>query len=212
MIEEFGLEDLIQFFESLGMLVTEQNGYYYPASLQAATVVDTLTQKLKHLHVDILTEFEVTKAEKRKSTFYVYGNDKCFRSSNLILATGGCAQPNLGSNGSGYKLAKDFHHKITDTFPSLVGLEAEGKYLKDTSGVRNVSNVSVYANNELIAKEQGEVQFTKYGGFRDSDFSDQSFCDRSIKKKEKSKNLFKSHATDGNLRRNNRSILKELQL
>ena len=46
MIEEFGLEDLIQFFESLGMLVTEQNGYYYPASLQAATVVDTLTQKL----------------------------------------------------------------------------------------------------------------------------------------------------------------------
>ena len=125
MIEEFGLEDLIQFFESLGMLVTEQNGYYYPASLQAATVVDTLTQKLKHLHVDILTEFEVTKAEKRKSTFYVYGNDKCFQSSNLILATGGCAQPNLGSNGSGYKLAKDFHHKITDTFPSLVGLEAE---------------------------------------------------------------------------------------
>ena len=103
MIEEFGLEDLIQFFESLGMLVTEQNGYYYPASLQAATVVDTLTQKLKHLHVDILTEFEVTKAEKRKSTFYVYGNDKCFQSSNLILATGGCAQPNLGSNGSGYK-------------------------------------------------------------------------------------------------------------
>lgn len=163
MIEEFGLEDLIQFFESLGMLVTEQNGYYYPASLQATTVVDTLTQKLKHLHVDILTEFEVTKAEKRKSTFYVYGNDKCFQSSNLILATGGCAQPNLGSNGSGYKLAKDFHHKITDTFPSLVGLEAEGKYLKDTSGVRNVSNVSVYANNELIAKEHGEVQFTKYG-------------------------------------------------
>ena len=116
MIEEFGLEDLIQFFESLGMLVTEQNGYYYPASLQAATVVDTLTQKLKHLHVDILTEFEVTKAEKRKSTFYVYGNDKCFQSSNLILATGGCAQPNLGSNGSGYKLAKDFHHKICFLF------------------------------------------------------------------------------------------------
>ena len=118
----------------------------------------TLTQKLKHLHVDILTDFEVIKAEKRKSTFYVYGNEKCFQARNLILATGGCAQPNLGSNGSGYKLAKDFHHKITDTFPSLVGLEAEGKYLKETSGVRNVSDISVYANNELIAKEYGEVQ------------------------------------------------------
>ena len=108
MIEEFGLEDLIQFFESLGMLVTEQNGYYYPASLQAATVVDTLTQKLKHLHVDILTEFEVTKAEKRKSTFYVYGNDKCFQSSNLILATGGCAQPNLEATEVDTSLPKTF--------------------------------------------------------------------------------------------------------
>ena len=163
MIEQFGLEELIHFFEDLGMLVTEQNGYYYPASLQATTVVDTLKQKLKSLHVDILTGFEVTKAEKRKSTFYVYGNEKCFQASNLILAAGGCAQPNLGSNGSGYKLAKDFHHKITDTFPSLVGLEAEGKYLKDTSGVRNISNLTVYANHEVIAKEHGEVQFTKYG-------------------------------------------------
>ena len=45
----------------------------------------------------------------------------------------------------------------------MVGLEAEGKYLKETSGVRNVSDISVYANNELIAKEHGEVQFTKYG-------------------------------------------------
>ena len=187
MIEEFGLEDLIQFFESLGMLVTEQNGYYYPASLQAATVVDTLTQKLKHLHVDILTEFEVTKAEKRKSTFYVYGNDKCFQSSNLILATGGCAQPNLGSNGSGYKLAKDFHHKITDTFPSLVGLEAEGKYLKDTSGVRNVSNVSVYANNELIAKEHGEVQFTKYGVSGIPIFQISHFAIEALRRKKKVK-------------------------
>ena len=162
--------------------------------------------------MDILTEFEVTKAEKRKSTFYVYGNDKCFQSSNLILATGGCAQPNLGSNGSGYKLAKDFHHKITDTFPSLVGLEAEGKYLKDTSGVRNVSNVSVYANNELIAKEHGEVQFTKYGVSGIPIFQISHFAIEALRRKEKSKNLFKSHATDGNLRRNNRSILKELQL
>ena len=66
--------------------------------------------------------------------------------------------------------------------------------------------------NELIAKEQWRSSVYKIWGFRDPDFPDQSFCDRSIKKKEKSKNLFKSHATDGNLRRNNRSILKELQL
>lgn len=93
----------------------------------------------------------------------------------------------------------------------MVGLEAEGKYLKDTSGVRNVSNVSVYANNELIAKEHGEVQFTKYGVSGIPIFQISHFAIEALRRK-KSKNLFKSHATDGNLRRNNRSILKELQL
>ena len=108
--------------------------------------------------------------------------------------------------------AKDFHHKITDTFPSLVGLEAEGKYLKDTSGVRNVSNVSVYANNELIAKEHGEVQFTKYGVSGIPIFQISHFAIEALRRKKKSKiylNLMPQMVT---FRRNNRSILKELQL
>ncbi len=83
----------------------------------------------------------------------------------------------------------------------MVGLEAEGKYLKDTSGVRNVSNVSVYANNELIAKEHGEVQFTKYGVSGILIFQISHFAIEALRRKKKSKNLFKSHATDGNLRR-----------
>lgn len=163
MLEEFGVYELIEFFESLGMLMTEINGYYYPASLQAAAVVDTLVSKIQNLSVDVITGFEVKRAEKRKDTFRVYGNGKVFEGSNLILATGGCAQEKLGSNGSGYLLAKSFHHSITDTFPALVALEAKGKYFSLISGVRNVSRLIVYANGEMIAKEQGEVQFTKYG-------------------------------------------------
>lgn len=163
MLEMFGLPELIRFFESLGMLMTQQNGYYYPASFQASTVVDVLTAKINSLAIDVITGFEVQKAEKIKDTFYVYGNEKTFQGKNLILATGGCAQEKLGSNGSGYKLAKGFHHRITDTFPALVALEGKGNYFSLISGVRNVCRLKVFANNELIAEEYGEVQFTKYG-------------------------------------------------
>lgn len=163
MLEEFGVSELIGFFESLGMLVTEINGYYYPASLQAATVVDTLVSKIRNLSIDVLTGFEVERAEKRKDIFRVYGKEKVFEGKNFILAAGGRAQEKLGSNGSGYRLAKSFHHSITDTFPALVALEGKGKYFSWISGVRNVSSLTVYANGEIIAKEQGEVQFTKYG-------------------------------------------------
>lgn len=163
MLEEFGLPELIEFFESLGMLVKELNGYYYPASMQASTVVDTLVLKIQSLPIDVCTGFEVKRAEKIKDSFRVYGNEKVFEGKNLILAAGGCAQEKLGSNGSGYQLAKSFHHSITDTFPALVALEGKGKYFSWISGVRNVCGLKVYANEEIIAEETGEVQFTKYG-------------------------------------------------
>ncbi len=157
------MEELISFFQSLGMLVTEIGGYYYPASLQASTVVDVLTGRIRSLPVDVLTGFEVERAEKYRDTFRVYGNGKRFESENLILATGGCAQEKLGSNGSGYALAKGFTHSITDTFPALVGLEAKGNYFSHISGVRNVCTLSAVSNGHQIASERGEVQFTKYG-------------------------------------------------
>lgn len=163
MLEEFGLEELIQFFESLGMLMTQQNGYFYPASLQAATVVDVLETKIKSLGIYVITGFEVQKAEKIKDTFHVYGNGKRFDGRNLILAAGGKAQDKLGSNGSGYLLAKQMGHTITDIFPALVALEAEGNYFKQIAGVRNVCSMTVSANGQMIAQEKGEVQFTKYG-------------------------------------------------
>lgn len=163
MLEQFGPEELIHFFESLGMLSTEQNGYYYPASLQASTVTDVLTAKMRSLSVEIVTGVEVEHVRKQKECFLVTAGKRKWESKNVILSAGGCAQEKLGSNGSGYRLAKELGHKITDTFPALVALEAKGKYFQLISGVRNVSQITVYANGQIIAKERGEVQFTKYG-------------------------------------------------
>lgn len=185
MIQEFGLAELIEFFESLGMLMTEQGGYYYPASLQASTVADTLIGRIRSLPIDVVTEFYVERAQKKKETFYVYGNGQSYQGQHLILATGGCAQEKLGSDGSGYRLAKGFHHKITDTFPALVALEANGNYMKQIAGVRNVCDLTVRANGEVIARQQGEVQFTKYGISGIPVFQISRFAIDAIRKKKK---------------------------
>ena len=163
MLEEFGLPELIRFFESLGMLMTEIQGYYYPASFQASTVSDVLIGKIRSLPVQVVTEFEVESADKKEDTCRGYGQGKDDEGKNLILAAGGCAQEKLGSNGSGYRLARGFHHRITDTFPALVALEGKGNYFQQIAGVRSVCSLTVYANGGKIAGEKGEVQFTKYG-------------------------------------------------
>ena len=51
LLERFGAAELIRFFESLGMLMTEIQGYYYPASLQASTVAEVLIGKIRTLPI-----------------------------------------------------------------------------------------------------------------------------------------------------------------
>lgn len=163
MLEQFGVPETLDFFQSMGMLTTDLGGYYYPASMQASTVVDTLAGKIKSLDIDVKTEAEVEEIKKIKDTFYIKSGKDQYQGRNVILAAGGMAQEKLGSNGSGYGLAKSLGHTVTDLFPALVALESGEPFFKHLAGVRNVSSLSVYVNGQREVSQDGEVQFTKYG-------------------------------------------------
>lgn len=163
MLEVFGAAETLDFFQSMGMLTTDVGGYYYPASMQASTVVDTMESKIKSLGIDVKTGIEVEKIQKIRDLFYVKSSKEQYQSRNVILAAGGTAQEKLGSNGSGYALAKGLGHTVTDIFPALVALESGEKFFKQLTGVRNVCGLSVYVNGQKAAVQEGEVQFTKYG-------------------------------------------------
>lgn len=124
MLEQFGVPETLDFFQSMGMLTTDLDGYYYPASMQASTVVDTLAGKIKSLDIDVKTEALVEEIKKIKDTFYIKSGKDQYQGRNVILAAGGMAQEKLGSNGSGYGLAKSLGHTVTDLFPALVALES----------------------------------------------------------------------------------------
>lgn len=163
MLEVFGTADTLDFFQSMGMLAADVGGYYYPASMQASTVVDTLAGEMRQLGVHIKTGMEAGKIQKIKDTFQVICVTEKYRSRNIILAAGGTAQEKLGSNGSGYTLARAMGHSVTDVFPALVALESGETFFKQLAGVRNVCALSVYVNGQKTAEQKGEVQFAKYG-------------------------------------------------
>ena len=88
-----------------------------------------------------------------------------------------------------------------------------------TDEIKNIKKD--YEEKNRLIKSEVRDRLKAYGAFFNSNIYEKEAYDRSVdnflsisreKSLEKSKNLFKSHATDGNLRRNNRSILKELQL
>ena len=54
-LEQFGYEDTIRFFSSLGLMVKERGNYVYPHSDQASTVLELLKLELHRLGIKILT-------------------------------------------------------------------------------------------------------------------------------------------------------------
>lgn len=90
------------------------------------------------------------------------GNKK-YCADAVILATGGKAAAVLGSDGSGYALAKQFGHTISPVVPALVQLRGKGTYFKQVAGVRTNAKVSVLVDGDCQAADTGELQLTNYG-------------------------------------------------
>ncbi|MBQ9517934.1 MAG: aminoacetone oxidase family FAD-binding enzyme [Eubacterium sp.] len=159
-----GFEVTKSFFESLGLLLRESGeGRMYPYSNQAASVVSVMLSACEKLGVKIVTDCVTRKAEKIDNQFNVFTNKGVFSSDVLVLATGGKAQPALGSDGSGYALAQAFGHSVTELSPALVQLKSSTKNCRALKGVRAKCKVKIETNGEIIAEDSGELLFTEYG-------------------------------------------------
>lgn len=164
-LKSFGTEETVRFFGGLGLLVKNKNGYLYPASEQAAVVLDVLRNELKLLGVRVITDCKINKVEKASDSGQITVSDgkQSFVFDRVILACGSKAAPKTGSDGSGYKLAKQLGHEIVPTVPALVQLRCREEYMKAVSGVRAEGCINVLQNGKCIASEMGEIQFTDYG-------------------------------------------------
>lgn len=162
-IEQFTVEDTIAFFQELGVEPVEKSGYLYPASLQAASIVEVLTIELKRLKVVIQLDETITQLTKKDSLFTVKTDKGSYKSKAVILATGGKAASKLGSDGSGYALLKKLGHRVVEVTEALVSLHSSHKCFKQIAGIRQNARLTVFIDNKKSQSEQGELQLTDYG-------------------------------------------------
>lgn len=158
----FDVSQTLQFFKELGIYPKEREGYLYPNSEQAASVVSVLMMECEKLKVRF-SYHEIVKEIKKPYYTVVTEDQHIYNGKKLILATGGCASPKLGSDGSGYQLAKSFGHSIIKPLPALVQLKSPSKSCKTVSGVRTSAVVKAFAEKKQLAQEQGEIIFTDSG-------------------------------------------------
>jgi hypothetical protein len=146
------------------MRIKSKNGYLYPASEQAATVLDVLRYELERLPIRIHTNFLVTEILQDQDGFVIRGEDRTKgRFDALILTCGGKAAPKTGSDGQGFQLAKRLGHRIVPTVPALTALRCSENFYKQVAGVRCDAKLTLWVEQDRICTEQGELQLTDYG-------------------------------------------------
>jgi len=99
----------------------------------------------------------------KNDIFNIITDSTTYTCKKVLLCTGGKSYTKTGSDGSGYKLAKNFGHKIIPTTPGIVQLKLNYNKLKAISGVKFQSFCSISINSETLRREFGEILFTDYG-------------------------------------------------
>lgn len=157
-VNQMNLVKAHAFLDSIGIIPYIKNGYYYPNSQQAISVVNALVDEATANGVKFINE-EVKSVEKKENKFII--NNR-YSSDILIIATGGMASPKTGSDGFGYEIGKKFGHSIIKPLPALVGLEVE-ENIKDLSGIRFLGEIKLKIDNNIVQTEIGEIQINDYG-------------------------------------------------
>ena len=159
----FDENDTIAFFEELGIPAYDKNGYIYPNSKQAASVVAALRMEMMSLKIDVRTSFKVTDIKKTDKGYVVFsGNDKV-ESKKLIIAAGLKAAPKLGSDGSMFKIIESLGHRFLPVVPALCGFYCEGLKFNKTAGVRCDCALTLHTSAGNTICSEGELQITDYG-------------------------------------------------
>ena len=179
-IEKYPVRETLAFFESMGLMVTDRNGYVYPNSGQASSVLDALRFEMEHLKVSLKCGCDCLEIGKDLTVKTSLGTEK---GDAVILSAGSKAAPKTGSDGSGYRLAKRLGHHIRKPLPALVQLRCQENWLKAAAGVRAEGEVSLYIDGSPAASDRGEIQFTDYGISGIPVFSVSRFAARAIDEK-----------------------------
>lgn len=156
--------DIENYLKDIGIpLVTDKEGRKYPISKQASAVLDVIRAYLLSGGVEIKTSFKVENIVKEKGLFKISSNgDKVF-AKKVILACGGKAQKQFGTDGSSYILAQNFGHELTKTYPALVQLKTETEKIRGLKGLKEYAKVYAFDGDELLSSAEGDILFTEFG-------------------------------------------------
>ncbi len=167
------LYDPLEIFDFL--FASDRLGRIYPAGKQGSALSDCLLRKVEKLGIELKLSTEVTAVE-RGFTLTLSSGEK-LHAKKVVLAAGGKAQKQFGTDGGGYELAKGLGHTVTPLYPSLVQLKCDTRHIKTLKGIRTECKVTALSGDgKILGSSAGDVIFTDYGVSGNAVFYISSYC------------------------------------
>lgn len=168
--DHFNNQDIIAFFEGLGIALKEEdNGRMFPVSDKAASVVSALINKVRSLGVQIMTDSPVSHVIYAEGAVkgVQLSSGKTISTTAVIIATGGKSVPQTGSTGDGYPWAEAAGHTITELFPTEVPIISQEEWIKSGElqglSLRDVTLTVWNPKGKKVISHRGDMIFTHFG-------------------------------------------------
>ncbi len=165
LLKRFGHSDLIAFLREIGVLTfSTSDGWCYPISESAQTVVESFAHALRLAKVEMVLNTKVVTIRKISNEFsLVLSTGTTLSADRVIVAAGGKAYPTLGSRGELFSSLKSLGHSLNPLVPALAPVTCEMNPWKALTGLRFDARASLYENGTLLAETTGNLILTEWG-------------------------------------------------
>jgi len=121
---KFSNYDMIDWIEKRGITTcVEDRGRVILESGKSKDLLDLLIQESSKNNTEIRKACTITKVEKVDGVFLVHlSSGESIQGKNVVVATGGKSFAQVGTDGFGYNIARDFDIEMTDPYRGLCGM------------------------------------------------------------------------------------------
>ena len=168
--EAFGLADTLACFVGLGLYASCEEGRIYPRSQQGAALRDLMLLHVERLqqegHVSVLCNTDVENIHSTGDGWTLrlrsQEGSSDISAQALVLAPGGLAGPQFGSDGSVHGMLHSLGIETMPALPALVPLTVDLQGFTRLYGVRCPHClVQLHVDGQAVAQEQGEIHWSR---------------------------------------------------
>jgi predicted Rossmann fold flavoprotein len=159
-LSRFKPRDIITMLEKYGVKYLEREEGQLFCATSSEDIIRMLEGECNDAGVKMILNCKIMDV-KKIDPFIISTDHGIFESESLVIATGGLAYPQIGASDLGYRIAKQFGLKVTETRPALVPFIFSREDLKIFGELSGISiDASIKCRNMTF---RGSVLFTHRG-------------------------------------------------